>query len=341
MKYTIFLVAILLLAEWKLSAQVRCVIRGELPGLQTDEVQLVTATVDYRYHGKRVPVKDHRFEYILELPQVEGYKLIFVTRDPRVWYTVQFMAEDAILDIRVNVDKSYTIAGGTLNDDYQKYLEIQKTKQRDERYMLMYSYFTDHIDELYYFLIIEELQKRQIYDVPIDNQIVGAYTTLAARFPQHSYTVLGKTLIDGFNTIRPGGQYIEFEAPDLKGNMVNISDVIRGKVAVIDLWASWCHPCRLKAKAMIPMYEKYKDKGFVVVGVAREFKNTKKLELAIEKDGYPWLQLLELDDSRQIWTRYMLGTAGGGVFLIDRDGTIIAVNPNPEEMELKLKELLD
>ena len=77
------------------------------------------------------------------------------------------------------------------------------------------------------------------------------------------------------------------------------------------------------------------------MGVAREFKNTRNLELAIEKDRYPWLQLLELNDSHKIWTRYMLGNAGGGVFLIDRDGTILAVNPTAEQVREVLKEKLN
>ena len=60
-------------------------------------------------------------------------------------------------------------------------------------------------------------------------------------------------------------------------------------------------PCRAKAKAMIPIYEKYKDRGFEIVGVAREFKNTDRLKQAIKLDGYPWLQLVELDDGCICW----------------------------------------
>ena len=56
MRYSIFIVFLLLSSG--LSAQVHCVVRGSFPGLKTDEVQLVDATVDYRYHGDYVPVKD-------------------------------------------------------------------------------------------------------------------------------------------------------------------------------------------------------------------------------------------------------------------------------------------
>lgn len=341
MRYFIFSVWFCLLSIGALQAQVHCVIRGSFPGLNTDEVQLVEATVDYRYHGVSIPVKDYGFEYTLDLPRHEVYKLIFVTQEPRVWYFVPFVVEDGELEIRVNADKSYEIAGGKMNDVYQSYLKEQKTKERRVRYDFMHDYFNGQVNELYLFLVVEELQRRQVYQEELDDKLVGAWQSLAKEFSSHPYARLGKTLIDGFHTVKPGGRYVEFEAPDLKGNLVNITDVIQGKVAVLDLWASWCHPCRKKAMAMIPVYEEYKDKGFVVVGVAREFKNTKNLELAINKDGYPWLQLLELDDSRQIWTRYMLGNAGGGVFLIDRDGTILAVNPTAEQVRGILKEKLD
>ena len=88
------------------------------------------------------------------------------------------------------------------------------------------------------------------------------------------------------------------------------------------------------------IYEKYKDKGFEIVGVAREFKNTERMKQAIAQDKYPWLQLVELDDGQKLWTRYMLGNAGGGVFLVDRDGTILAVNPKPEEVQKVLEQKL-
>lgn len=321
--------------------KVRCVIHGELVGMKVEEVLLVDATVDSRYHGTSVPVKDHRFEHVLELPHVKGYKLIFVTREPWEWYTVPFMVENGEVHVTVNTDKSYMIQGGVFNERYRKYQEARQQEIGWKRFSFMHEYCTGQWDELYYFLVVEELQRRQVYRDEPDDELEKAYCVLAGKFPSSDYTRLGKMLLDGFREIRPGGRYVEFEAPDLEGRVVNISDVIRGKVAVIDLWASWCMPCRAKAKAMLPLYEKYKDRGFEIVGVAREFKNSDRVKQAIKQDGYPWLQLIELDDSRRIWTRYMLGNAGGGVFLVDRDGTILAVDPKPEDIQCVLEKLLE
>ena len=320
--------------------KVRCVVHGKLVVMEVEDVLLVDATLDSRYHGTKVVVKDHCFEDVLELPHAKGYKLIFVTRKPWKWYTVPFIAEDGEVDITVNVDKNYTVKGGKFNERYQKYRELQRQEIGWKQYSFMHKFCEGQWDELYLFLVIEELQRRQTYQSELDEELERAYHVLAEKFVFSDYTRLGRMLVDGFHNIRPGGHYVDFEAPDLEGCKVKLSDVIKGKVAIIDLWASWCMPCRAKAKAMIPLYEKYKDRGFKIVGVAREFKNTDRMKQAIKQDGYPWLQLVELDDGYQIWTRYMLGNAGGGVFVVDRDGKILAVNPKPEEVQKILEQKL-
>ena len=91
--------------------KVRCVVHGKLVGMEVEDVLLVDATLDSRYHGTTVTVKNHCFECVLELPHAEGYKLIFVTRKPWEWYTVPFIAEDGKVDITVNVDKNYMVKG--------------------------------------------------------------------------------------------------------------------------------------------------------------------------------------------------------------------------------------
>ncbi|MDE5611415.1 MAG: TlpA family protein disulfide reductase [Odoribacter sp.] len=140
--------------------------------------------------------------------------------------------------------------------------------------------------------------------------------------------------------IKKGGRFIDFTAPDLEGRPVRLSEYIAGKVALIDLWASWCGSCRNTSQSMIPVYRDFKDKGFAIVGVARENGNTKAMENAIKKDGYPWLNLVELNDRGGIWYKYGAGNAGGMTLLVDRSGTILAVHPTAEEVRKILQDLL-
>lgn len=138
-----------------------------------------------------------------------------------------------------------------------------------------------------------------------------------------------------------GANFVEFAAPDLDGVMHNLSDLIKDKVVVLDLWASWCSPCMRTSKSFIPIWEKYKDRDFDIVGVARERANTNAMERAIKRIGMEWINLVELDDSAEIWSKYNAGNSGGKVILIDRNGVIVAMDFDANELEAHLQKLLE
>lgn len=170
-----------------------------------------------------------------------------------------------------------------------------------------------------------------------DSLIHALYTEVyRSLFPTHSMSEYMELWVQS-QGIRVGGHYVDFTAPDLNGNLHTLSQEIAGKVALIDLWASWCGPCRRASLSMKPVYEAYKDKGFTIVGVAREYER-EDMERALVKDGYPWLNLLELQDANRIWAKYGVDRAGGIILLVDTDGTILAINPSAEEVEKVLDE---
>lgn len=163
-------------------------------------------------------------------------------------------------------------------------------------------------------------------------------TVYAPRYPEYPYTAKLDTLF--YRQIQVGKRFADFEAPDLNGQMHRLSELIDGKIAIVDLWASWCGPCRRNSIALIPIYEEFKEKGFTVVGVARESGNDDAMRKAIVKDGYTWTNLLELNDRAGIWTLYGVSNAGGGQFLIDKDGTVLAIHPTVSEIRQILSEKL-
>lgn len=91
---------------------------------------------------------------------------------------------------------------------------------------------------------------------------------------------------------------------------------------------------------MIVVYEAFKDRGFEVVGVARERSREAGINAA-KADQYPWLNLLEINDSQNIWKKYGLGNSGGGLFLVDDSGLILAISPNAEEVRAILEERIE
>lgn len=137
----------------------------------------------------------------------------------------------------------------------------------------------------------------------------------------------------------PGQAYIDYNVRNTDGKLVPISSFIKDKVALIDFWASWCGPCRKHSMAMIPIYKKYKDQGFTIIAIARETEK-KAMEKAMKQDGYPWPSLLELKDENQIWEKNGLGNSGGGMILVDRDGTILSLSSEAYELEPLIRKAL-
>jgi thiol-disulfide isomerase/thioredoxin len=145
--------------------------------------------------------------------------------------------------------------------------------------------------------------------------------------------------MEAVRNLVPGKPYIDFEAMTVDGKKVSVSSIYKGKVAVIDLWASWCGPCRQHSKDLIPLYEKYKNQGFIVIGIAREEEASSMIKAA-EKDGYPWENFLDLKDELKIWRKNGVSFAGGGMYLIDRDGIIISESTETDELEPLIRKAL-
>ena len=157
-------------------------------------------------------------------------------------------------------------------------------------------------------------------------------------FPGHPIHEQIAVVETGYN-LQPGKPYIDYNVRNTDGQLVPISSLIKGKVALIDLWASWCGPCRRHSVAMIPIYEKYKDNGFTVIAIARE-DSREKMDKAMKQDGYPWESLLELKDENQVWRKNGANNAGGLMILVDRDGTILSTSTDASELEPLIRKAL-
>ena len=171
-----------------------------------------------------------------------------------------------------------------------------------------------------------------LYDVLFATQ----YLKYADNHPIHEQIATAETAL----RLQPGKPYIDYTVRNIDGQLVPISTLTKGKVALIDLWASWCGPCRRHSIAMIPIFERYKDKGFTVIAIARERSRT-AMENAANMDGYPWQSLLELNDENGVWRKNGVANAGGAMYLIDRDGTILSTSTNAKELEPLIKKALN
>jgi len=114
-----------------------------------------------------------------------------------------------------------------------------------------------------------------------------------------------------------------FTLEDISGKSLSLSDV-KGKVVLVDFWATWCGPCRMSIPELVDLQEKYRGKGLVVVGISVDDEKVSKGELVAFKEkmriNYP---ILRAND--KVYVDYFGRASGFSIptlFVIDREGKV-------------------
>jgi thiol-disulfide isomerase/thioredoxin len=195
-------------------------------------------------------------------------------------------------------------------------------------------YILDHIPSAVSSILFEKVHAN--FDAPTMDKILAkmkamcpedeVYKTVLNEYEQAKKTAVGKPYID-----------LVMNSPD--GKLVKLSDFVgKNKVTMIDFWASWCGPCRRSMPDLVRVYNKYKDKGFAIVGVSLD-NDAGAWKAAIEKMGMTWAQMSDLKGWQSEGAALYNVKAIPATVFIDQSGNIMGRELNVD-LETMLSEVL-
>ena len=174
-------------------------------------------------------------------------------------------------------------------------------------------------------------------------QYVDYFESLAQKWkkiaPENPYiSGLIEEIEDFKNFIPIGSIAPEIKLPSINGDSIVLSDV-KGKLILIDFWASWCGPCRSENREnLLPLYQLYHEKGFEVFAVSQDTDKRKWLN-AIEKDGYPWLHVIEQSKNADTSVSHLYKVSSIPLtYLVDENRRVIQKNLRGDNLRLFLED---
>ncbi|PKQ65150.1 hypothetical protein BZG02_04810 [Labilibaculum filiforme] len=173
---------------------------------------------------------------------------------------------------------------------------------------------------------LEVAEMEEVYALLSENALASSYATLI------------KEKIEVLKKVAIGQPAPDFTLNTTEGAPLSLSS-FKGKVVVIDFWASWCGPCRRENPNVVKMYEELHPKGVEILGVSLDESEEKWLK-AIEDDGLVWNHVSDLKGWGSSAAK-LYGVNGiPATVILDQNGVIIAKNLRGEELKAAIEKLI-
>lgn len=307
--------------------------------LVTDDYQLaVSSTFDLYYEKMEKLVSDYEEFYFDGKLESTKAKMNFCNQILAVVkeYGSQVLAKKDELNASVKI---LSTLGNNILTEGQKHIQDVVA-----RYQSVYNENNKSVTDKSRALILEnktDLATLMFIDQFAQDKALQTevITALHEKFPSHP---LVNERYDKINTPQnrtaTGNVAPELEFPDPSGVTRKLSS-LKGKVVLIDFWASWCGPCRKENPNVVKMYAKYHDKGFEVFSVSLDNKK-ENWEAAIQKDGLVWPNhVSDLKGWGSAAAKLYGVSSIPCTFLLDREGRILARGLRGPELERALQQL--
>ena len=313
-----------------------------------------------------VPVKAGKFVFKGKTPEPNMYWITLKKTDNP---GLIFFVDNTTISIEAQADSlaNAKVKGGSTQTDYKTWTDMQfKFAETRKGLILQYNAFGQANDQVNAKRIIDTagiLERVYVKDIikfikthPQSN--IGAfaiwsvvldwpkieeydemYNALSEQVKKGKFGKLAEEKIITMKGITIGYPAINFTLPDVNGKNITLNSY-KGKYVLVDFWASWCGPCRGENPAVVAAYQKYKDKGFDILGVSLD-QNKEKWLQAIAKDNLTWTHVSDLKGwQNEVAKKYGVSSIPFNV-LLDKEGKVLAKGLRGPALEAKLAEIFD
>ncbi len=178
---------------------------------------------------------------------------------------------------------------------------------------------------------------KYLFEKQVPKLVSLAYDRMKVDMPESSYTTRLAAAAKQIGPTVPGALAPDINLKTPEGETLALSS-LRGKVVLIDFWASWCGPCRKENPNVKKLYEKYKDKGFEIYAVSLD-NNGDRWKAAIAKDGLPWKHVSDLGGWKSSAAQLYGVRSIPQTFLLDQEGRIIQTGLRSHQLDQVLYQL--
>lgn len=183
------------------------------------------------------------------------------------------------------------------------------------------------------------LLKQNYYYMDV-NELDPLMPQIPAMYDQDERIVQIKANVKQMKATAVGQKFTDFEMQTPEGEKVKLSDYVgKGKVVLVDFWASWCGPCRREMPNLVDLYAKYKNKNFEIVGVSLD-QSGEAWKNAIKQLNISWPQMSDLKYWDCEGAKLYAVSSIPHTVLIDKDGAILARGLAGEALQEKLAEVI-
>ena len=158
-------------------------------------------------------------------------------------------------------------------------------------------------------------------------RLLATIALCSVALPATAATDLAKEL----DLIKPNRQQLakDFKVPSLDGSGLHLKE-LKGKVVFLNLWATWCSPCKEEMPAMERLWQKYKDRGLVVIALSMDSGGVKVVKPYIDQAKYTYP--VGLDPKMEVAQLYGARSVPS-TFIIDRGGMLRAIALGPRDWD--------